>query len=221
MTCKNCPTPRAPDKCGALPALSGKATPTADSASGSFSRQIPRLPVTPAVGRFLINHMQNMSILDLQISLEQNRYLNASEEQDHFERLLKQSGPNRAGFVRWVLEAYKGFIDTRKQAGIYYLHENRDEALLILEKLIHSDDPDDRDTANELLQELNEPFSYELIRILLKDLYPYLQFDACEFLKEKYPEEVRETLKELLNNNDEQVRRTAENQLKQLNLSER
>jgi hypothetical protein len=199
----------------------GVAAPTADSASGGFSRQFPPLPVTQTVGRFLINHMQNMSILDLQISLEQNRYLNAGEEQDHFERLLKQSGPNRAGFVRWVLEAYKGFIDTRKQAGIYYLHENRDEALLILEKLIHSDDPDDRDTANELLQELNEPFSYELIRILLKDLYPYLQFDACEFLKEKYPEEVRETLKGLLNNNDEQVRRTAENQLKQLNLSER
>ena len=38
-----------PDKCGRLPALSGKAAPTADSASGGFVRQFPPLPVTPAV----------------------------------------------------------------------------------------------------------------------------------------------------------------------------
>jgi hypothetical protein len=50
---KNQPTPRAPDKCGALPALAGKAAPTADSASGGFFRQIPPLPVTPAVGLHL------------------------------------------------------------------------------------------------------------------------------------------------------------------------
>jgi len=29
----------------------GDSAPTADSASGSFSRQIPHLPLTPAVGR--------------------------------------------------------------------------------------------------------------------------------------------------------------------------
>lgn len=44
------PTPRAPDKCGQTPALSGKRPQTADSASGGFVRQFPRLPVTPAVG---------------------------------------------------------------------------------------------------------------------------------------------------------------------------
>jgi len=30
----------------------GDSAPTADSASGSFSRQIPHLPLTPAVGLF-------------------------------------------------------------------------------------------------------------------------------------------------------------------------
>jgi len=48
-------TPRAPDKCGALPALSGiLAQPrrehvgqAADSASGGFARQFPPLRVTP------------------------------------------------------------------------------------------------------------------------------------------------------------------------------
>jgi len=52
--CKTCPTPRAPDKCGPLAALLGQWPQTADSASGGFVRQFPRLPVTPAVG-LLVN----------------------------------------------------------------------------------------------------------------------------------------------------------------------
>jgi hypothetical protein len=43
-------TPRAPDKCGLSPTLAGKRPQTADSAPGGFIRQIPPLPVTPAVG---------------------------------------------------------------------------------------------------------------------------------------------------------------------------
>jgi hypothetical protein len=46
---KSGPTPRAPDKRGHSPTLSGKRPQTADSASGGFIRQIPPLPVTPAV----------------------------------------------------------------------------------------------------------------------------------------------------------------------------
>ena len=47
---KSSPTPRAPDKCGPLAALSGSRPQAAASASGGFVRQIPPLPVTPAVG---------------------------------------------------------------------------------------------------------------------------------------------------------------------------
>jgi hypothetical protein len=50
---KTCPTPRAPDKCGRSPTLSGSRPQTADSASGGFVRQFPPLPVTPAVGQFI------------------------------------------------------------------------------------------------------------------------------------------------------------------------
>jgi len=48
---KRQPTPRAPHRAsaGRLPALVGILAPTTDSASGGFSRQIPPLPVTPAV----------------------------------------------------------------------------------------------------------------------------------------------------------------------------
>jgi hypothetical protein len=48
----SCLTPHAPDKCGALPVRSGSLAPKADSASGGFIRQVPPLPVTPAVRRF-------------------------------------------------------------------------------------------------------------------------------------------------------------------------
>jgi hypothetical protein len=47
------PTPRAPDKCGLRPHF-GECAPTADSASGDFFRQVPPLPVAPAVGRIEI-----------------------------------------------------------------------------------------------------------------------------------------------------------------------
>jgi hypothetical protein len=45
----------APDKCGGF-ARTFEAAPMADSASGGFIRQIPILPVTPAVGQFLARH---------------------------------------------------------------------------------------------------------------------------------------------------------------------
>jgi len=56
-------TPRAPDKCGALPALSSKRPQTADSASGGFVRQVPPLPVTPAVRRLIQNEGNHETII--------------------------------------------------------------------------------------------------------------------------------------------------------------
>jgi hypothetical protein len=49
------PTPRAPDKCGPLAALSKSRPQTADSAPGGFVRQVPPLPVTPAVSPLLLS----------------------------------------------------------------------------------------------------------------------------------------------------------------------
>ena len=88
---------------------------------------------------------------------------------------------------------------------------------MIIEKLIRSDDPDDRDTASEILQEINTPRSYELMRLLLKDDYPYLQLDACDFLIEKYPVEVEKTLQKLSNHENENVREAANKRLQKIN----
>ena len=72
-TLTNCDslTPRAPDKCGRSAALSGKRPQTADSASGSFVRQIPPLPVTPAVGhsRTAVACFEQDSVRTMQISV--------------------------------------------------------------------------------------------------------------------------------------------------------
>jgi predicted small secreted protein len=56
-------TPRAPDKCGHSPTLAAIRPQTADSAPGGFVRQVPRLPVTPDIGRlqnFDFNEDNNM-----------------------------------------------------------------------------------------------------------------------------------------------------------------
>ena len=57
-----------------------------------------------AVGRSLWKVMQHIFIVDLQESRKHNQYRNAGEDQDHLEELLNQ-------------------------AGLYYLDENRDEAM--------------------------------------------------------------------------------------------
>ncbi len=52
-------TPRAPDKCGHSPTLSGKWLQKLDSASGGFFRKIPPLPITPAVRETSSAHNSN------------------------------------------------------------------------------------------------------------------------------------------------------------------
>jgi hypothetical protein len=163
--------------------------------------------------------MKYTSIQHLQEALKQERYRHAGEEQDQFEVLLESAGSFRSEFLRWVFEKYAGFVDTRKQAGLCYFQENRDEALSIIQKLIHSEDPDDRDTANEVLQQIKIPQSYGLVKILLDDKYPYLQFDACEFLREKYPADVKKTLLKLLNHEIINVRETANKLLQEFRVS--
>ena len=83
----------------------------------------------------------------------------------------------------------------------------------ILENLLKSDDPDDRDTALVIFQEINDPRAYSLVKPLLYDQYPYLRYEACEFLEDVYPDEVVTALKDMLHNPDERVRLTAEKML--------
>ena len=154
-----------------------------------------------------------ITLLEAKNKLKVNCYRHAGEEQDEFEKILSQAQGCRYEFLCWVVSEYQGFIDTRKQAGIIFVQEYEDEAQEMLRKLIVSDNPDNRDTASEILQETKPPNASELVRSLLEDPYPYLQFDACEFLKDEFPSEVKTTLLQLAQNKDARVRAAAQQQL--------
>ena len=150
------------------------------------------------------------------ILLSTKRYRHAGEEQDDLEMLLASVGPYRQELLRWELEEGKRFVDPRKQAGLTLFRENPSQVWSILEKLVASSDPDDRDTACETLQEINEPRAYPLVKPLLHDQYPYLQLEACDFLKNIYPDEVTRTLTELLQNPNESIQIAAKELLSKL-----
>lgn len=98
-------------------------------------------------------------------------------------------------------------------AGAELLKTNQHLAWNILESMIISSDPDDRDTALELLIQSNHPRSHELAKPLLEDQYPYLQFDAADFLQSVYPCEVRSMLKTLMGHDTVWVRQAAQERL--------
>jgi ABC-type multidrug transport system fused ATPase/permease subunit len=54
----------------------GDSAPTADSASGGFSRQFPRLPVTPAVGRLVEPDAFHLLKLGYKMNLPENQTTN-------------------------------------------------------------------------------------------------------------------------------------------------
>jgi hypothetical protein len=145
------------------------------------------------------------------------RFVNEIEEQDTLVELISSSGKYRLELLRWVMKEKKvGFIEIRKLSGLEFVKEAPEEGWKILEELIKSTNPDDRDTANEVLQELNDPKSYNLVKTLLNDEYASLQFDACDFLMKIFPEEVVRTLKGLLLHESERVREAAEKKLEMM-----
>jgi hypothetical protein len=146
------------------------------------------------------------------------RFYHAGEEQDVLEELLKTSGNNRLALLKWEMKDHvRGFVDARKQAGLEFVKLSSKEGWEILEQLISSDNPDDRDTAGSIFEGLNDSRSYPLMKPLLDDKYPSLQLDACDFLKDEYPKEVKETLNKLLLDEREPVREAAKKRLQELN----
>ncbi len=87
----------------------------------------------------------------------------------------------------------------------------------MVEELVKSEDPDDRDTALTLLTQNPTTYSYQLARPLLSDPWPYLRLEAVEFLKRVYPLEARQGLLELVHHNEEWVRKAARKALENLN----
>ena len=99
--------------------------------------------------------------------------------------------------LEWILTEHKGYVEPRARAGKCFLERNPARGWLVLECLLSSMDPDDRDTAIEVLGRTGDRTKYHLARPLLRDPYRYLQYEAIELLMKEYPEEVRPVLQQL------------------------
>jgi HEAT repeat protein len=141
-----------------------------------------------------------------------------SEQQEVLEELLETSGENRLDLLRWEMrEHVNGFVYPRSLAGLEFIKLAPEEGWEIVEQLIKSSNDDNRNTAREILQKLNAPRAYPLLKLLLADQYIYLQLAACDFLMDIYPKEVEETLKQLAADENKNVREAAQKRLDELN----
>jgi len=145
------------------------------------------------------------------------KYRHAGEQEDDLMRLLVYVGEYQKDLLAWeFVEHQNGFVDPRKRAGLIYLSQWPDEAWNILENLIISVNPDDRDLACEVLMDIGGERASPLIKLLLKDPYPYIQFEACDYLMDTYSTDVVETLKQLSNHELDQVRKQAQMRLNKI-----
>ena len=132
--------------------------------------------------------MRTLITLDEAIrQLSQTVYHWPDEEEKNFFHLLQKIDPEyKHNFIKWTFESLEGFVDTRVKAGQLYFLEDPIDCWNTITALIISDDPDDRDTASLMIQELKDQRGVDLMKKLLYDRYPYIQFDAIESKLEKY-----------------------------------
>jgi HEAT repeat protein len=132
-----------------------------------------------------------------------NRMRNAPDdylpgnEWDTVDELLANSPDGLDTILEWIFSEHKGYVEPRARAGERFLERNPTRGWLVLERLLSSNDPDDRDTAITVLGRTGDRTRYYLARPLLRDPYGYLQYEAVELLMKDYPEEVRPILQEL------------------------
>ena len=146
----------------------------------------------------------------------QAAYRTPDEEWEALQSVLVRAGAQADDILKWVLAEAVGFTDTRAQAGAEFLKRHPVEGWRILEHLITSPDPDDRDVALTLLIDSRDPRAAELVKPVLRDPYRYLQFDAIDFLEQTYPTEVVATLRTLAQDKQEWVREAAQERLRRM-----
>ncbi len=139
-----------------------------------------------------------MEIEEAKIKMNKTSYRRDDFEEDDFLDLYGQlSEKDRSEFARWVFRSYEGYIATRREAGLRFFSKQPEYGWDIVSELINSTDPNDRDTANEVIQELQDPRGDIYMEKLLCDEDPNLQIDACRYLLEKVPEVVKPILEAL------------------------
>jgi len=68
-------------------------------------------------------------------------------EWDIVNELLANPPSEFDAILLWIFEEHKGYVAPRVQAGLKFVERNPEEGIVIIKRLVNSDDPDDRDTA--------------------------------------------------------------------------
>lgn len=152
--------------------------------------------------------MSNDVLASLQASLEADPG-DGESEWEMIREALEKEPEKSSRILEWVFREHHGYIQTRSAAGLYYYRQHPSSAWSILEQLVSSRDPDDRDTALTVLASIGSDKGYQLVYPLLRDPYPYIQLEAARFLAAAYPDEVRTTLAQLSNHREGWVREEA------------
>ena len=111
--------------------------------------------------------------------------------------------------LEWVFFQHQGYIDTRARAGLKLLEQSSERSWSILEQLVVSDKPDDRDTPLAVLSTLRSERAIGLAACLLDDPYPYVRLEAAEFLGPYLPDKVKSVLLDLLEHQEDWVQQKA------------
>lgn len=119
--------------------------------------------------------------------------------------------------LEWIFSEHKGYVEPRAKAGLRFLERNSEQGWLILEQLMQSSDPDDRDVAITVLERAGDQNNFYLAKPILEDPYPYLQFDAIDLLTNHFPSKVRSVLQSLLAHEQAWVRENAQKRLSKMN----
>ncbi len=120
-------------------------------------------------------------------------------EWDIVSQLLTNPPDEFDAILEWIFTWHKGYVAPRVIAGLKFIERNPAQGWTALEQLIHSDDPDDRDTALQTLEGSKNQNQYFLAKSLLQDEYRYLQVEAIDLLREIFPDEVEDALRSLAN----------------------
>ncbi len=125
------------------------------------------------------------------------------------EELFTEFPLDREMIARWLFEQHNGYVDTRTRAGLEFMRSYPDEGWRILERLLVSTDPDDRDTALAVLEALDSNEAACLALALLDDEFPYIALEAAAFVQRFQPAATADGLTRLLKSESSSVREQA------------
>lgn len=134
-------------------------------------------------------------------------------EWEVIENLLERYPDQKDALHEYVFCHYRGYVDNRVRAGWAVFQAQPAEGWQMLENLVRRSDPDDRDTALQILVRLNDDHAQQLALMLIEDEYPYIALDAIDFIQSRHPLEAKTGLEKLLRHSDQWVVAAARDRL--------